>query len=407
MSDLTEALIPGQISAHATGHRRRVMLVATEPSGDVLGARLMVALRLRTMGDVDFVGLGGPHMTEQGLTSLFPMDEFTAMGLIEVLPKIPHLAARLRKLAKFALRERPDVLVTIDAPDFNFHLGRRLKGQGIPLVHYVAPSVWAWRPGRAAQIARFLDHLLALLPFEPPYFEAVGLPCTFVGHPVVESGAGRGSGANFRERHDLKPEQPLIAVLPGSRVGEIRRHLPIFAEALKRLAVRRPQLAAVMPTVAAVAAEVGEAARSFPLPTIVVTSDVEKYDAMAAANVALAASGTVALELALAGVPAVIAYRINSLSAALAKRLLKVRYVSLVNVVLDQPVMPELLQEACEPETVAQEIEKIMVDPAKRTAQNELARTAMAALGQVGELPSLRAADVVLRVIAQGPRRRR
>lgn len=404
MSDLTEAPIPGQIPAHAAAHRRRVMLVAAEPSGDVLGARLMAALRLRTLGEVDFIGVGGPHMAKQGLTSLFPMDELTAMGLIEVLPKIPHFASRLRKLTRFALRERPDVLVTIDAPDFNFRLGRRLKGQGIPIVHYVAPSVWAWRPGRARQIARFLDHLMALLPFEPPYFEAVGLPCTFVGHPVVESGFGRGSGASFRERHDLKPEQPLVAVLPGSRAGEIRYHLRIFAEALTRLALRWPQLAVVVPTVAAVAAEVGETARGFPFPTIVVTSEAEKYDAMAAANVALAASGTVALELALAGVPAVIAYRVNPLTAALARRLLKVRYVSLVNLVLDQPVMPELLQEACEPKTLAREVEKIMVDPARRTAQNERARTAMVMLGQVGEPPSLRAADVVLRTIAQGPR---
>lgn len=406
MSDLAATPVPGQIPAHDATHRRRVMLVAAEPSGDLLGARLMAALRLRTLGEVAFIGLGGPHMAEQGLASLFAMEELTAMGLIEVLPKIPHLAARLRKLTKFALRERPDVLVTIDAPDFNFRLGRRLQGRGIPLVHYVAPSVWAWRPGRARQIARFLDHLMALLPFEPPYFEAVGLPCSFVGHPVVESGADRGSGARFRQDHGLASEQPLICVLPGSREGEVRRHLPIFAETLKRLTARFPGLAAAVPTVPAVAAEVRAAAEAFAVPATVVTETVEKYDAMAAATVALAASGTVALELAMARVPAVIAYRVNPLSAALARRVLKVRYVSLVNLILDRPVMPELLQENCEPEALAREIEKIMVDPAKRTAQNDAAQTAMAALGQIGEPPSLRAADVVLRAIAQGPRRR-
>ncbi len=406
MSDLAATPVPSQIPAHGAAHRRRVMLVAAEPSGDLLGARLMAALRLQTLGEVAFIGLGGPHMAEQGLASLFPMEELTAMGLIEVLPKIPHLAARLRKLTKFALRERPDVLVTIDSPDFNFRLGRRLQGRGIPLVHYVAPSVWAWRPGRARQIARFLDHLMALLPFEPPYFETVGLPCSFVGHPVVESGADRGSGARFRQRHGLASERPLICVLPGSREGEVRRHLPIFAETLKRLAARFPDLAAAVPTVPAVAAEVRAAAEAFAVPAIVVTETVEKYDAMAAATVALAASGTVALELAMVRVPAVIAYRVNPLSAALARRVLKVRYVSLVNLILDRPVMPELLQENCEPEALAREIEKIMVDPTKRTAQNDAARTAMAALGQIGEPPSLRAADVVLRAIAQGPRRR-
>ena len=385
---------------------RRLMLVAGEPSGDVLGARLMAALRLRTLGQVEFYGIGGEQMQQQGLQSLFPMSELSLMGLVEVLPKIPGLLARLRETADTARMLRPDALVTIDAPGFNFRLARRLHGAGMPLIHFVAPTVWAWRPKRAAKIARFLDHLLVMLPFEPPWFERHGLQTTFVGHPVLESGADRGHGPQFRARHGIEPEAPLLCLLPGSRQGEVSRLLPVFAGAVELLRQRLDGLRLVMPTVGNVEAVVRDAAAGWAVAPIVTSVAAEKYDAMAAANAALAASGTVALELALAGTPAVIAYKVNPLTAFLARRLINVRHVNLVNIILDRPVVTELLQQDCTPAKLADAVERVMIDPAARQAQREASAQAAAALGRGGDPPSLRAADAILHAIDIGPRRR-
>ena len=246
------------------------------------------------------------------------------MGLVEVLPRVPNLLRRLRQTAALALAERPDALVMIDAPGFNFRLARRLTGRGIPLIHMVAPTVWAWRPGRARRIAGFLDHLLVLLPFEPPYFEREGLATTFVGHPVLDSGADRGQGAAFRARHRIAAETPVLAVLPGSRAGEVSRLLPVFGETLALLRQRIAGLHAVVPTLEPVAGMVQTAAAQWAVPVTVLGDAREKYDAMAASQAALAASGTVALELALADVPAVVAYRVHPLTAFLVRRLVRV-----------------------------------------------------------------------------------
>jgi lipid-A-disaccharide synthase len=385
---------------------RLIMLVAGEPSGDALGARLMAALKLRTLGQVRFVGVGGELMAAQGLQSLFPMRELSVMGLVEVLPRAPRLVARLRETAAAARRLRPEAVVTIDSPGFSFRLARRLRGLGVPLIHYVAPTVWAWRPGRARRIARLLDHLLVLLPFEPPWFEREGLPTTFVGHPVVESGAGRGDGAAFRRRHRIAFDAPVLAILPGSRSGEVSRHLPVFGETLRLLRARFPGLATVLPTVPAVAAEVEAMVRHWSPAPVVVHDAKEKFHAFAAADAALAASGTVTAELALSRTPTVVTYRVNPASAWLARRLIKVRFVGLVNILLDRPVMPELLQEDCRPDRLAAAVERLLVDPAARQEQIEAAAVVAGLLGAGGEPPSLRAANAVLRAIALGPRRR-
>lgn len=377
-----------------------VFLVAGEPSGDALGARLMAALKARTGGAVRFAGVGGEAMAAEGLQSLFPMAELSVMGLAEVLPRLPGLARRLGETARAARRLEPAAVVTIDAPDFCFRLARRLKGAGFPLIHYVAPSVWAWRPGRARAIARFLDGLLALLPFEPPYFEREGLACTFVGHPVVECGADKGDGAAFRARYGLGADTPLLCVLPGSRRSETARLLPIFAATVGRLRRRHPDLAVVVPVIGDIAETVAGAVTAWPVPVLVVRDKSEKYDAFAAATAALAASGTVALELALAGAPTVIAYRLNPLTAWLARRLLRVRYVSLVNLVLDRPVMPELLQEDCRPERLEEALGGLLGDAAARAVQAEAGREALERLGYGGASPGERAAAAVLDIIA-------
>jgi lipid-A-disaccharide synthase len=381
-----------------------IFLVAGEPSGDVLGGRLMAALKARAPAPPRFAGVGGERMAAEGLQSLFPMGELSLMGYLEVVPKIPRLLARVRETAAAALRLRPDAVITIDAPDFSFRVARRLAGAGIPLIHYVAPQVWAHRPGRAAKIARFLDHVLAILPFEPPHFEAVGLPCTFVGHAIVEEGADQGDGAGFRARHRIPADAPLICVLPGSRHGEVSRHLPVFGAALGLLAARYPGLRAVVPTVAAVEADVAVACAAWPVETHVVAGRHEKYHAMAAARVALAASGTVALELAIAGTPMVIAYKTNALTAWLARRMVRVSYACLVNLILDRPVVPEFIQQDCRPDLLADAVAGLFDDGAARAAQIADGRRAAESLGLGGPSPSARAAEVVLRVIAEGPR---
>lgn len=378
-----------------------VFVIAGEPSGDALGARLMAALKQKTGGRVRFVGIGGPRMEGQGLNSLFPMADLSVMGLTEVVPRLPNLIRRLNETVRAVRASGADALVTIDSPDFTLRVARRLKGYGIPLIHYVAPQVWAWRPGRARSIARYLDHVMALLPFEPPYFEAYGLACTFVGHPVLECGADRGDGPAFRARHGIAPEAPLVCVLPGSRHSEVYRLLPIFAAAVARLAATHPGLRLAVPTVAAVAGEIAAGIAGWPGHPVLVQDEQEKFDAFAAADAALAASGTVSLELALAGTPLVVAYKVTPVTAWLARRLMRVRYVSMVNLVLDRAAVPELLQEDCRPDRLAEAVAALLDDRTARDAQRAALDEAMARLGRGRDSPSARAADVVLGVIAE------
>jgi lipid-A-disaccharide synthase len=390
-----------------------IFLVAGEPSGDVLGGRLMAALRGRAPG-VRFVGcVGGPRMAEQGLDSLFPMDDLTLMGFAEVVPSVPRVLRRLRETAEAIERARPDLVLTIDSPGFSLRLHRHLAarpiGRSLRRVHYVAPQVWAWWPGRAKRLAGVLDHLLVLLPFEPPFFEAHGLPCTFVGHPVVEEPAAC-SGADpcaFRARHGLPPDAPLVCTLPGSRRSEIDQHMPVLGATLPLLAARLPGLRAVLPTLPAIAPRVRAAAAGWPVPVTVVEDRAERFGTYAASSVAIAASGTVALEIALAGLPLVTIYRTTPLTAFLARRLIRVRYVNLINLVLDRPAVPELLQDDCRPDRIAAEAMRLIQDGALCDRQKAAMAEATALLGRGGEPPSRRAAEALLRVMAAGPPQQR
>ncbi|MCG8507712.1 MAG: lipid-A-disaccharide synthase [Rhodospirillales bacterium] len=380
-----------------------IFLIAGEPSGDLLGGRLMAALKAQTGGAVRFSGVGGDAMAAEGLVSLFPMADLSVMGLTEVLPRLPLLLKRISETADAARKARPAAVVTIDSPDFSFRVAKRLKGAGFPLIHYVAPTVWAWRPGRAEKIARFLDHLLALFPFEPPYFDAVGLPCTFVGHSVVESGAGAGDGADFRRRHGIGADSPLVCVLPGSRFSETSRLLPVFAETAARLSAAKPGLSIVMPLAETVAGPIADTVNSWPPPVVAVRGEEEKYAAFAAADVALAASGTVALELAMAGLPSVIAYRLNPLTAWIARRMIRVKYANLINITLDRPAVPEFLQKDCTADSLTAALIGLLDDEAARNAQIAAARQAISLMGGEGPPPSHRAASAILRVISAKP----
>ena len=379
--------------------RPRIVLIAGEPSGDVLGARMMAALRRATGEAIALEGVGGEQMMAEGLASRFPMSELSHMGLVELLPHLPRLLRRIGETAQWLRRSPPDLLVTIDAPGFCLRLARRLRGSGIPILHYVAPTVWAWKPGRAARIAKLCDHLLALLPFEPPYFTRHGLACTYVGHPALETMMGAADGPGFRQRHGIPAEAPVICLLPGSRAFELRHLLPVFGAAIRRLAQHHEGLRVILPTVGPVARAATAAARDLGFPTTVVADPAAKRDAFAASDVALAASGTVAVELAIVGTPAVIAYRANPLSAAIAPRLIKVKYASLVNLLLDRAATPELLQENCRPEKLAEALDRLLTDPALRAGQRAAYGEALAKLAVEGR-PSDRAAAVALAMIA-------
>lgn len=380
-----------------------IYIVAGEPSGDLLGGRLMAALKLRLTGKVRFAGIGGEAMAAQGLQSRVDLSELAVMGVAEVLPQARRIFRRVNETVADIRQQRPAALVTIDSSGFTWRIAQRLRRQGetLPLIHYVAPMVWAWRAGRAQRMARWYDHLMTLLPFEPPYFTAVGLSCAYVGHPVVESGADKGDGPGFRRRHGIAAETKLLTVLPGSRGGEVKRLLPVFAEAVIRVAARHRDLRIVVPTTANVAEGVAKDLAVWPVPSIVLRGPAEKYDAFAASNAALAASGTVALELAMAKLPAVIAYRINPLTAAYLKRVVKVDYANLINVILKREAVPELLQSDCTPETLADATGRLLVDRAAAAAQIAACQEALQVLGYGGTSPALRAADEVLAVIAR------
>jgi lipid-A-disaccharide synthase len=380
-----------------------IYIIAGEPSGDLLGGRLMRALKERTGGKVRFAGIGGETMEAEGLESRVALSELAVMGVLEVLPQARRIFRRVAETVADIQRQKPAALVTIDSSGFTWRIAQRLRkaGSTLPMIHYVAPMVWAWRAGRAKRMARWYDHLMALLPFEPPYFAAVGLSCGYVGHPVVESGADRGDGAAFRRRHAVPADAPLLTLLPGSRRGEVGTLLPIFAEAVLRVAKDHPRFRVVVPTTATVAAQVEAAVAAWPLPTIVLRGVAEKYDAFAASNAALAASGTVALELALAKLPAVVTYRINPITHAYVSRVVKVDYANLINVVLDREAVPELLQYDCTPEKLTAAVTRLLDDKAAASEQIAAGQEALRVLGYGGVSPALRAADGVLAAIAR------
>lgn len=383
--------------------RPKIFLVAGEPSGDALGARLMAGLKDELAGEVEFAGVGGPMMKQEGLNSTFPMSDLSVMGIAEVLPRLPLILSRMKETVAAIKKENPTVVITIDAPDFSFRVGKKLKAEGaaIPLVHYVAPTVWAWRPGRARKIAAFLDHLLLLLPFEPPYFKRVGLDCSFVGHSVLESGANQGDGEGFRRKHGVNPDDPLLCVLPGSRRGELSRLLPVFHDTVSLLDKKIDNLEVVIPTLSHLVGDIRQATENWPVPVRIVEGEQDKFAAFAAANVALAASGTVALELAMAQTPNVIAYKMNPITAMIGKMLVKVKYANLVNIILDREVVPECLLGDCRADILSGEIERLLLDDDKRQKQIAGMTEAMKALGAGDIPPSRRAARAVIHLIEE------
>lgn len=387
----------------------KVYLIAGEPSGDKLGAALMVGLK-ELNPNVQFQGVGGALMEAEGLSSLFPMEELSVMGLAEVLPKLRGLFKRRDQTVEDIVGSGADVLVTIDSPDFCLRVARKLRSVlSLKTVHYVAPSVWAWRPKRAERMVGVVDHVLALLPFEPPYMEGAGIECDFVGHPVVaEPLADEKDARALREAHGIG-DAPLLLALPGSRRGEVSRLSDVFCESLRTVCEERPDLRIVIPAAAPVAALVQAQVKNWPGNPVVLdprgmkpdAALAEKRAAFAAADIALAASGTVSLELAANTVPMVIAYDMNWFSRKLIKAMLRVDTVTLVNLVSETRTVPEFLGDACKPADISRALLGLLQPGPDRAAQAAAAEITMERLGRGDEPPGLRAARVVMRV-AQG-----
>lgn len=385
----------------------KLYIIAGEPSGDRLGGAMMRALR--QMRDVDFRGVGGMEMTAAGLTSRFDMSELTVMGISEVLPKLPGLLRRIRETAEDVIATCPDALITIDSPDFTLRVAKRAKASvpDLKVIHYVAPSVWAWRPGRAAKMARHVDHVLALLPFEPPYMQAAGMTCDFVGHPVAaEPHPDVDEIASWRAAQGLAPGQPTLLLAPGSRRGEVRRLGGDFVATVQRLRTDLPDLAVICPVAETVVSEVQELLAPIAPPVLIVQpgDPAQKRLAFAAADVALCASGTVTLELAAAGTPMVAAYRTTWLTSQIVRRVIRVDTANLVNLVSGEKVVPEFLQEYCTVDALHSACMPLLQrDNHSGAAQRAVFEQVMTTLGRGGPSPAERAARSTLGALKPVP----
>ncbi len=343
----------------------KIFLIAGEASGDTIGAVLIEALKEQIPGDVQFSGIGGPLMKDAGLDVLLPMDQLNVMGFFELIPALPRLYKIYQATLAEIEKQDPDIVVTIDLPDFNFFIGSGLKKRGkskAKIIHYVAPTVWAWRPKRAHKIAAFLDGLICLLPFEPEYFEKHGLKTKFVGHPIAQE-VQDGDGDAFKKSKGIPGDAKVVGLLFGSRESEIKRHGAIMKETMLHLREKHDNIYVVVPTLPHMEYHVLNLLEDFDFPSYVVKEKEYKWDAFASLDVALAVSGTVALELAYKGVPHVILYRMNPLNWQIAKFVIKVRHAHLANIMMKETVVPEFLQHQCKPDKIAEDILKLMDDP--------------------------------------------
>ncbi len=380
--------------------RLKIYMVTGEPSGDLLGSRLMHALK--NEADVSFAGVGGESMQAEGMETLFPISDLAVMGIFEVIPHLPKILGRIKQTLDDIEAQKPDIVVTVDSWSFSkqIHLGLIKRGIKVPHIHYVAPQVWAWKSSRAKQIKKWVDHLLMLLPFEAKYFAPYGVAYTYVGHPVIEGGSDKGNAARFVTMHNLSQKDFILTILPGSRKTEIKYLLPVFEQVVEKMAQLHPNLKVVLPTVETVKDKIEKAIAHWKVPVLIVTGEMARYDAFAASTMALAASGTVSLELAMAGTPHIIAYKMNKLTGWVAGYLLrkKIKYVNLINILSDEQIIPECLQDACNLDKIMLELDKLQGQGGK--AQMQKARKALEMLGAGEALtPSQKAAKEVLKII--------
>ena len=384
---------------------RKIFLIATEESGDRLGANLMKVLRQRLGDAVQFEGVGGRAMAREGLASLFPIEELSIIGLAAVVKQLPKILRLIKQTATAVTEASPDILVIIDSPDFTHRVARRVRASDprIPIVDYVSPSVWAWRPGRARAMRTYVEHVMALLPFEPDAYRRLqGPPCSYVGHPLTEQLASLRPGADEAKRRGEPP--PVLLVLPGSRRSEIRHHMAVFGQALARLKDEGVAFELILPTMPHLQEAVTEALGAWPVQPRVVVGEQEKRAAFRIAHAALAKSGTVTLELALAGVPMVTAYRTGSTEAWILRRAINVNSVILANLVIGDNVVPEFLQQDCTPEKLSPALRDVLGDSPLRRKQVEAFAKIDRIMSTGDQSPSARAAEIVLATMRKGHR---
>jgi lipid-A-disaccharide synthase len=378
----------------AANAARKIFLIATEESGDRLGANLMTVLRQRLGGAVQFEGVGGQSMAREGLASLFPIEQLSIMGFSAVIRQLPMILRLIRQTAAAVTQAAPDILVIIDSPDFTHRVARQVRARdpSLPIVDYVSPTVWAWRPGRARAMLGYVDHVLALLPFEPEAYQRLhGPPCSYVGHPLLEQIELLRPDADEQRRRESQP--PVLLVLPGSRRGELSHHLAVFGETLGLLDL---PFEPVLPTMPHLQDVVREGVKSWPVQPWIIVGEQEKRAAFRSAHAALVKSGTVTLELALADVPMVAAYRVGAIEALILRRAIQGSSVILANLVIGENVVPEFLQEDCTPAKLSAALRDILSHSPLRRRQTEAFAKIDAIMSTGGQPPSARAADIVL-----------
>ncbi|WP_421728909.1 lipid-A-disaccharide synthase [Brevundimonas sp.] len=380
----------------------KIMLVAAEASGDALGAGLAQALKRRLGGDVDFVGVGGPKMAAEGVVSPFDIADLSIFGWIDGLRAYGRVKARVADTVALAVRERPDAVVLIDSWGFTIRVAQALREAlpGVPLIKYVGPQVWASRPGRAKTLAKSVDHLLALYAFDAPWFEKQGLATTVVGSSALHVDMSKADGTAFRQARGIAADAQLLLILPGSRPSEIARMTPVFEQAAARLKAEDPGIEIAVVAAGTVAEDVVGRVATWPFRTHLVQED-RKYDAMLACDVALATSGTVSTELALAGAPMVISYRFDPLSYAIMRPFFTGKFATLFNTAADAEIARELIQKDATPEKLAAEARRLLGDPAARAEQAQRQTAALDLMGRGGPDPSELAADAVLKTIVE------
>jgi lipid-A-disaccharide synthase len=384
---------------------RKIFLIATEESGDRLGANLMKVLRQRLGGAVRFEGVGGKSMAREGLVSQFPIERLSIMGLAAVVKQLPTILRLIRDTATAVTQAAPDILVIIDSPDFTHRVARRVRARdpAIPIVDYVSPSVWAWRPGRARAMRTYVDHVLALLPFEPEeYLRLHGPPCSYVGHPLTEQIGSLRPGTDEQKRRDEAP--PVLLVLPGSRRSEIRHHMTAFGVTLGRLAAEGVPFEPILPTMPHLQEAVADGVKRWKVKPRIVIGEQEKRAAFRIAHAALAKSGTVTLELALAGVPMVAAYRAGAVEAWIMRRMIQSNSVILANLVIGESVVPEFIQQDCTSKKLLPALREVLADTPLRRRQLEAFAKIDAIMSTGNQPPSVRAADIVLAMLRKSRR---
>lgn len=378
----------------------KIYLIAGEPSGDALGARLMRAFADK-YPDVSFYGVGGENMAHEGLKSIFDIADLSVMGLAEVIPSIPLVLKRIKQTVADIIRVQPDVVVTIDSWSFSARVHQALRRQktGILQVHYVAPQVWAWKKKRAKTMYKYIDLLLTLFPYEPKYFTPYKLETVFVGHPVIESRENWGNGLDFKKRYDIDETQKVLTILPGSRKTEVSRLLPVFLETVKMFMIKHPDFCFVLPTVRTVEKTVRQMVEESGLPIQIITGTDDRRGAFLCADVAIAASGTVALELAIADVPHLITYKVSPLTAWVGRHCLKIQFVNLTNILLGREVVPELLQDDCNAPNILYYLEKLLKKDELYERQKEGLSKLRVLMGMGEQTPSANACDAIARLI--------